>query len=100
MAKITKMPSLKIIRGFRGVLDYYYNMGIPCVRKWPDSPGKNRNPNVRAWWVPFSQAQKDWSLATPIVKDAYARMVAGTPLTARDLFTKGYISGLYRLPPP
>ena len=35
MAVIARMPSVAIVNGFKGVLDYYVYRGIPCVRKWP-----------------------------------------------------------------
>ncbi|GAH90840.1 unnamed protein product, partial [marine sediment metagenome] len=33
MAKLTALPSLDIIRGFKGTLDFYIRRGVPCVRK-------------------------------------------------------------------
>lgn len=93
MAKITKMPSLKIIRGFKGTLDFYYHRGILCVRKWPDSPGKNRSPNVQAQWPVWTQAAKLWPQLSLAVRQAYTEMAVSTNLTDRDMFFRGYISG-------
>jgi len=94
MAKITKLPALTIIKGFRGTLDYYVYMGLACVRVWPRSPGHSRAPAVEAQWQAFSEATKLWSQLSPEVQDAYNRMAAGTHLTGRDLSVKCYLSNL------
>lgn len=94
MAKITKLPGLNIIKGFRGTLDFYVWMGIACVRSWPRSPGRKRAPAVEAQWSAFSEATKLWSQLSPEVQDAYNRMAAGTHLTGRDLSVKCYLTNM------
>lgn len=106
MAKLLALPSLAIISGFRGVIDYYVNYqscdrevsghGIPCARRWPRSPGHLRSPAVMEQWSAFSEASRLWSEVSPVVQDAYNKMASGTGLSGRDMFTRGYISGLYR----
>lgn len=93
MVKLTALPSLAIINGFRGVVDFYYNMGIPCARRWPRSPGRRRAPAVEAQWPAFSFAVFAWQLLTPRIQEAYRITAHGTNLSGRDLFIKGYISG-------
>lgn len=92
MAKITKMPSLAIIDGFKGTLDFYVHDGQPCVRRWPRSPGHVRTPAVMAQWQPFEWASQNWNSVSAVVQDAYKRMAAGTHLNGRDLFVKCYLS--------
>jgi len=94
VAKITKMPAMSIVRGFKGTLDFYVWMGIACVRKWPRSPGHFRAPAVEAQWTAFSEATKLWSQLTPEIQEAYNRMAAGTRLTGRDLSVKCYLTPL------
>jgi len=94
MAKITKLPGIAVIKGFRGTLDFYVWRGIACVRKWPRSPGHDRAPAVQAQWPAFSEATKLWSQLSPEVQDAYNRMAAGTHLSGRDLSVKLYLSNL------
>ena len=106
MAKLLSLPSMDIISGFKGVIDYYVNYqscdrevsgpGIPCARKWPHSPGHKRAPAVEAQWAAFSEAAQLWSQLTPAIQDAYNKMASGTGLTGRDMFSRGFISGLYR----
>lgn len=100
MAKILVMPSEGIISGFKGKLDYYFNMGIPCARKWPRSPGSRRTPAVMAGWASFSYASKEWVNLTQAVQDAYREMAGSSGLSARDVQQRAYMSGLYRNPIP
>lgn len=92
MAKITKMPSLAVIGGMKGVIDYYVHDGQPCARKWPRSPGHFRAPAVEAQWSAFTWAASNWNSLSPEVRDAYKTMASGTNMTGRDLFIKGFIS--------
>lgn len=106
MVRLKTLPSLAIISGFRGVIDYYvYHpscvaetgvKGTPCARRWPRSPGHHRAPAVEAQWAAFSEAAKLWAQTSPEVQDSYNKMASTTGLTGRDLFTRGYITGLYR----
>jgi len=100
MAKITELPAIKIIDGYKGTLDFYYNMGIPCVRRWPKSPGHIRSPAVTAGWTAFSYAAAEWKNLSQVVQDAYCRLAEGSGLSGRDMFTRSYITGLYRYPTP
>lgn len=106
MAKLKVLPSLAIISGFRGKIDFYINhqtcdpelkgAGIPCARKWPRSPGHERAPAVEAQWQPFSDSSKLWSTLSPEIQAAYNEMAEGTGLTGRDMFTRSYLTGLFR----
>lgn len=93
MAKITKMPSMAIINGFKGVIDFYIHDGQPCVRKWPRSPGHFRAPLVEAQWSTLAFAGSYWNSLSTEVKEAYNTMAHARGITGRDLFTKGFISG-------
>jgi len=93
VAKITKMPGLKTISGFKGTLDFYVHWGQACVRKWPRSPGRHRAPAVEAAWPAFSWAASNWKYLPLEIQEAYNRMAAGTNLTGRDVFMKSYING-------
>jgi len=95
VAKLLKMPSQAIIDGLKGTLDFYYWMGIPCVRRWPRSPGHARAPAVEAQWAAWSYASKTWNLLPPLVQDAYRIMAKGTNLTGRDVYQKSYITNTH-----
>lgn len=98
MAVITSMPQEAIISGFRGVLDYYYYMGLACVRRWPRSPGHLRTPAVMSTWAAFADASRLWGQLSPTVQRSYEEMATGTGLTGRDMFQRSYLKGLYAYP--
>lgn len=100
MAIIATMPSLNIISGYKGVLDFYVCMGIKCVRKWPSSPGHDRSPPVMAQWPVFTVAAKEWKHLSAAVQRAYNQYATNSGLTGRDLFMRAYIRGLYYYPTP
>lgn len=95
MAKLTALPSLAIIDGYKGVIDFYIHRGIPCARKWPTSPGRIRSEAVMAQWPVFSNASRLWTQLTPAARQPYVDMAVSTNLTPRDIFTKSYISGMF-----
>jgi len=100
MAKLKVLPELAIIDGLKGKIDYYMNFqssdpetrgkGIPCARKWPRSPGHKRAPGA------FSYAASHWATLPKEIQDPYNKMASGTGLSGRDMFTRGYLTGLYR----
>lgn len=96
MAIIKAMVGQKVIDGFRGVIDFYFYMGIPCARSWPKSPGKRRSPSVTAQWPVFQNAARLWRELSPGVRKTYEDMAVTTNLTAKDIFFRGYISGTLR----
>lgn len=100
MAKLRQMPSLAIISGYKGSIDFYLWKGIPCARSWPRSPGHQRSPAVMAQWQAFTTASREWPFLSPTIQAAYQEMATDSGLTARDLQIRGYIGGLYRYPTP
>lgn len=98
MARIDVMPNEAIISGFKGTLDYYYNMGIACVRSWPRSPGHKRAPAVEAQWAAFKYSSQLWTKLDPEIQEAFNQMASGTGLSGRDMSERAYLTGLYRYP--
>jgi len=96
MAVLDSMPQQSIVDGFKGTVDFYMHQGRACARSWPRSPGHRRSPAVEAQWPAFTLAARLWSQLSPAVQAAYRQMAQGTNYTAKDLFTKGYLSDLYR----
>lgn len=96
MAKLLVLPHQAIIDGFKGKVDFYMHRGIPCARAWPRSPGHARAPAVEAQWSSFGYAAQEWQNLSPEIQDAYREMASGTGLTGRDMFTRSYLTGLYR----
>ncbi|MBA7543512.1 hypothetical protein ES705_35843 [subsurface metagenome] len=96
MATLTALPHQAIIDGLKGKIDFYVHDGTPCARRWPRSPGKRRAPAVEAQWPKFAYVAGLWTSLSQTVQDAYNTMASGSGLTGRDLFTRGYITGIYR----
>ena len=95
MAILAKLPSEAIISGFKGVIDYYLWMGIPCARKWPNKPQGARSPAVVAAQIPFTDAVAAYQLTSQSVRDAYKLASSGTGYSGYELFIQGYIKGIY-----
>ena len=100
MATIKAMLGEKVISGFRGKLDYYFYMGIACVRKWPASPGSRRSPAVMAGWAPFTYAVREWNTLSAEMREPYETLASDTGLSGRDMFMRAYMTGLFRNPIP
>ena len=96
MAIIKEMVGKKVIDGFRGVVDFYYYMGVSCARSWPKSPGKSRSWAVTQQWAVFKEAARLWPLLSTSVQQTYVEMARPTNLTGKDMFFRGYISGTLR----
>ena len=93
MAKLTALPSMAIISGLKGTIDFYLWRGIPVARKWPRSPGHKRAPRVEAQWPAFATASRLWNLMDPDLRAAYIETAHGTTLSGRDLAQRAYLSG-------
>lgn len=106
MAKLRTLPSMKIISGFKGVIDFYINYqscdrsvsgpGIPCARKWPHIPPYQRSPKELSTHVAFAWAAANWKSLSPEVQSAYWETAQSSSLTGRDLFVKSFISDYFR----
>ena len=106
MAKLKVLPHEAIISGFKGVIDFYINYqtrdpavrgpGVPCARRWPRSPGKRRAAAVEEQWPAFAYAASEWNNLSQEIQAAYNAMASGTGLSGRDMFTRSYLTGLYR----
>ncbi len=104
MAKLTALPSLDIIRGFKGTLDFYIRRGVPCVRKWPHTPRSRRTPATIAAASLFGGILKSYRLVADTVLEAYQQNAKGIPRTPRDVYVSGVLGHLHERtipePPP
>lgn len=106
MATLKTLPHQDIISGLKGKIDFYVyhaskdpelrGKGTVCARKWPRSPGHKRAPAVEAQWPAFTYAASHWTNLSQEIQDAYNEMATGTGLSGRDMFTRSYLTGLYR----
>lgn len=91
MARLTALPAIDIIRGFKGTIDFYLWKGLPCARKWPYTPPSKRTAATKAAAALFGAVLSAYKLLAPLALAAYQESAAGIPRTARDI----YVSGLY-----
>jgi len=97
MAKLKTMVGREVISGFKGVIDFYVHDGIACARRWPRSPGRRRAPAVMEQWSAFSESTRLWNELSEEVRRTYEEMATDTGLSARDMFTRSYLSGYKKL---
>jgi len=91
MARIDVLPSIEIIRGFKGILDFYLWKGLPCVRAWPRwRPARQSNASRNAALL-FGAVIKAFSLTHNAVLQQLELEATGIPRTPRDI----YVSGIY-----
>jgi len=89
---------MKIIDGFKGTLDFYYYMDIPCVRAWPKNKGRSQTPASVAQQPAFIYANSLWSQLSPFVIEAYDSLAYNCGLHRKDWLIRGYYGKIYRYP--
>jgi hypothetical protein len=92
MAKLSALPELAIISGYKGTIDFYLWRGLPCARAWPVPPSAPRSAAVQAQWPVFAAAAHIWPTLDPEVQAAYVTMATGATLSGRDLSLKMYMN--------
>lgn len=95
MPRIPELPSLEVIKGFRGLLDFVAWRGIYYVRSWPQTPRERLTPATLAAAALFGNGLKTYAwLAGPLIsflqQDSYDQ-----PLTARDLYMRALYGHLH-----
>lgn len=86
MPVIKSLPSPEVIRGFRGILDFYIWKGLNCVRKWPHIPPSSRTPASMASAALFGAVVQGYALLGGALKTLFDQDAADQPRTGRDLY--------------
>jgi len=95
MARIDVLPSIEIIRGFKGILDFYLWKGLPCVRAWPSwRPARQSDPSKAAALL-FGAIVKAYSLLGHAPLEAYRADAKDHNRTARDIMVSGVYGNLH-----
>lgn len=95
MPVLDALPHISIIRGLKGILDFYYWKGIPCVRKWPVIPPSSRSPASMRSARLFGAIVAAYSLLGAVLKELFALDAADQTRTARDLFVSAVLGHLH-----
>ncbi len=102
MARLTALPSIDIIHGFRGILDFYLWKGLACVRKWPYTPPSHVTAGTIATRAIFGQISQGYSLLGEGALQAFQEDAADHTRTARDIYMTAAYGHLHERtePPP
>lgn len=95
MAKLKALPDLEIIRGFKGVIDFYMCRGIPCARAWPRFRPSLRTPASIASARLFGQIVMAYALLAAVAQAFFAEDAADQPRTARDIMVSAVFGKLH-----
>lgn len=95
MPRLNRLPALEVIRGLKGVLDFYYWKGIPCVRKWPRTPPSHRTAKSLAAAALFGAVVHAYALVGGAVKALFDQDAADQPRTGRDLYVSAVFGHLH-----
>jgi len=105
VAKLKALPGLDVIRGYKGVLDFYVRKGVPCVRRWPRRPtGPGTQAQIAAR-ATFGRISTDFRTLAPLALQAFQEAAKDQPRTARDLYISAVFGHLHETsippePPP
>lgn len=94
MARLDNMPSMAIVAGFKGKIDFYQWKGVTCVRKWPDWPPRKPSPAEAVSQARFSYVMGISKQLPPYIIQQYKDMAAGTPYRWQDLLVRSYLTGM------
>jgi hypothetical protein len=95
MARVPTLPSLEVIRGFKGVLDFVKWRGIFYVRRWPVTPPSSLSPEHYQRANLFGEIVRAYAFLAGPIHDAYATESKGTPRTGRDLHVAAVLGHLH-----
>jgi len=90
MVKLSVIPDPKVIRAFRGNVDFYSWKGIAIARSWPKKPDQSQAPNIRLNQPHLTDATVAYrTLHIRLLLDLRYQASFGT-FTSRDIFMKHY----------
>ncbi len=90
MVKIQTLPDPKVIRAFRGHVDFYSWKGIAIARGWPKKPDQSRAPNIRLQQPHLVDATKRYRDVSFLFKDSLTYQARHGAATARDIWMRHY----------
>lgn len=97
MARLPTLPSMEIIRGLKGVIDFAVWKGLPYARAWPRYRPAQRSAAAIASAILFGQIVKAYSLLASEVLAFYQEDATDQPRTARDLMISGVLGHLHEV---
>lgn len=95
MAKLTALPSLEIIRGFKGIIDFYVHRGVPCARAWPRYMPARRTDASKAAATLFGAIITAYRLLAPDALAFFQEDSLDQPRTPRDIYVSAVLGHLH-----
>jgi len=95
MARLKALPAIEVIRGFKGVVDFYLWRGLPCARAWPRFSRTRWTAPSRASAALFGLIIKAYSLLGATPKAAFDDDAADQPRTGRDIYVSAVLGHLH-----
>lgn len=99
MARLTALPSLEIIRGFKGKIDFYLWKGLPCARAWPRYRQENTTPASKAAAALFGDILRGYGLICTEARNWFIEDAKDQPRTPRDLYVSAVLGHLHERSP-
>ncbi len=94
MARLDRLPETAIIDGFRGVLDFYVDNGVPVVRSWPKKGRPGADTGSIAYQGRFARVNRWKPLITDPLKVAFDRYRTGGDFLWGDVMVSSYFGKL------
>jgi len=95
MASLESLPSLEIIQGYKGVIDYFVTRGIPCARRWPRYSKSRMSASSLQAAALFGQIVQAYALLPANVKQELSLEAADQPRSGRDIWVSGVLGHLH-----
>jgi len=97
MPRLKNLPSLDIINGFRGIVDFYLWKGLPVARLWPRNPKSHHSPATIAAAAVFGVILKNYHLLGGTLLDAFEADAADQTRTGRDIYVSAMLGNLHEV---
>lgn len=98
MAVLASLPSMAVIDGHRGRLDFYNCRGIHCVRRWPRWKLTERSEAVKKQTQAFTYANNLQKELPANVIETWKEMASQSNLTWKDWLLRAYLGGTLTAP--
>lgn len=97
MPRLKNLPSLDIIRGFKGIIDFYVRDGRAYARKWPHYPKSHQAAASRETAAIFATVLKQYHLMGAEPLAAFVEIAKDQPRTPRDVYVSAAYGNLHEV---
>jgi hypothetical protein len=98
MAKLASMPSMAVIDGLRGRLDFYQWCNLVICRSWPQQHIVTRAPGVQEAQRSFTYVNQASTELPANVVESWQWLANQSNMTWRDWLNRAYLGGTLTAP--